>query len=67
MDKALAARASSLEKVSKRLLRKYLRKSNFDNLDALLEDLALGQQLANIVAAKLVPKIKGKDDDRSSE
>ncbi len=67
LDKALVARGSSLEKVSKRLLRKFLRKNNLENLDNLLADLALGQQLANIVAAKLVPKIKGKDDDKGSE
>ncbi len=67
LDKALVARGSSLEKVSKRLLRKFLRKNNFDDIDGLLADLALGQQLANIVAAQLVPKVKGKDDDMSSE
>jgi guanosine-3',5'-bis(diphosphate) 3'-pyrophosphohydrolase len=53
--------------VSKRLLRKFLRKNNFDDIDGLLADLALGQQLANVVAAQLVPKVKGKDDDMSSE
>ena len=52
LDNALAARASSLEKVSKRLLRKYLKKNKMENLDELLEDLALGQQLANVVATK---------------
>lgn len=67
LDKALFARGSSLEKVSKRLLRKLLRKNNFEHLDALLADLALGLQLANVVAAQLAPKIKGKDDDKSPE
>jgi guanosine-3',5'-bis(diphosphate) 3'-pyrophosphohydrolase len=67
LDKALVTRGSSLEKVSKRLLRKYLKKNNLADLDNLLADLALGQQLANVVAAQLVPKIKGKDDDKSTE
>ncbi len=55
LEKALLARNSSLEKVSTRKLRKYLKKNRYEKIEDLFTDLALGQQLANLVATTLTP------------
>jgi len=55
LEKALLARNSSLEDVSSRKLRKYLKKNRYPGIEELFTDLALGQQLANLVAATLAP------------
>ncbi|MCF6225181.1 MAG: bifunctional (p)ppGpp synthetase/guanosine-3',5'-bis(diphosphate) 3'-pyrophosphohydrolase [Xanthomonadales bacterium] len=55
LEKALLARNSSLEAISSRRLRKYLKKNRYQNIEELFTDLALGQQLANLTAAVLAP------------
>lgn len=55
LEKALLARNSSLDDVSSRKLRKYLKKNRYSGIEELFTDLALGQQLANLVAAVLAP------------
>ncbi|MCF6262173.1 MAG: bifunctional (p)ppGpp synthetase/guanosine-3',5'-bis(diphosphate) 3'-pyrophosphohydrolase [Xanthomonadales bacterium] len=55
LEKALLARNSSLEAISSRRLRKYLKKNRYQNIEELFADLALGQQLANLTAEVLAP------------
>jgi len=55
LDKALQARGSSIEKISERRWKRYLKKNNYEDQDDLYRDLALGRTLAKIVAAKLAP------------
>ncbi len=58
LEKALTARNTSLEDISPRRLRKFLKENHFEKLEELLSDLALGQQLADMVAAKLKPRFR---------
>ncbi len=55
LEKALAARNSSLEEISSRRMRRYLKKNRYTNTEDLLTDIAQGKQLANLVAAVLAP------------
>jgi guanosine-3',5'-bis(diphosphate) 3'-pyrophosphohydrolase len=56
LEHALNARGSSIEQVPKRMWRRYLRKNRFKRQEDLFNDLALGNTLAGLVAAKLAPK-----------
>ena len=55
LEKALNARGSSLEDVSEKQWRKFLKKNHFAGQEDLFHELALGSTLANIVAGKLAP------------
>jgi len=56
LEKALNARGSSLEAVSEKQWRKFLKKNHFAGQEDLFHELALGSTLANIVAGKLAPQ-----------
>jgi len=56
LERALNARGSSVEEVPQKKLDRFLKNNHFKRQEDLLTDLALGNSLANIVAAKLAPK-----------
>jgi len=56
LERALNARGSSVEEVPQKKLDRFLKNNHFNRQEDLLTDLALGNSLANIVAAKLAPK-----------
>ena len=55
LEKAMAARGTSLEAVPPRHLKRYLKRNKHKKLEDLLRALALGERLASIAAAKLAP------------
>ena len=56
LERALNAQGSSVEEVPQKKLDRFLKNNHFKRQEDLLTDLALGNSLANIVAAKLAPK-----------
>jgi len=56
LERALNARGSSVEEVPQKKLDRFLKNNHFKRQEDLLTDLALGNSLANIVAAKLAPE-----------
>jgi guanosine-3',5'-bis(diphosphate) 3'-pyrophosphohydrolase len=55
LERALNTRGSSVENISQRRFNKYLKGNQLKRQEDLFEALALGNVLANIVAAKLTP------------
>jgi RelA/SpoT family (p)ppGpp synthetase len=55
LEKALIGRGSSIDQVSEKHWKKFLRDNHFESQEDLFNDLALGASLANVVAAKLTP------------
>lgn len=55
LEKALNTRGSSLEAISEKHWKKFLKKNHFTGQEDLFHELALGSTLANIVAGKLAP------------
>jgi len=55
LERALNARGSSVETVAQKLFDRFLKDNQLEKQEDLLRDLALGNLLANIVAAKLSP------------
>jgi guanosine-3',5'-bis(diphosphate) 3'-pyrophosphohydrolase len=66
LETALNARGSSLDEVPPERIDEYLSDNHFKRLENLLESLALGGLLANLVAAKLAPDAK-KGSDQAIE
>jgi RelA/SpoT family (p)ppGpp synthetase len=58
LDNALGAFNSSLDKISKRTMRKFLMESSSDTLEDLLADVGLGNKLPLVIAKQLIPKEK---------
>jgi guanosine-3',5'-bis(diphosphate) 3'-pyrophosphohydrolase len=56
LEKALNARGSSVEEISKRAWKAFLKENHFKRQEDLFHDLALGASLANVVAGKLAPE-----------
>ncbi len=56
LEKALNARGSSIDEVPDQTWRTYLKENHFQRQDDLFNDLALGNTLASLVAAKLAPE-----------
>jgi guanosine-3',5'-bis(diphosphate) 3'-pyrophosphohydrolase len=56
LENSLNARGGSIEQVPRRVWRRYLKQNHFGNQEELFNDLALGNTLAGLVAAKLAPK-----------
>ena len=69
LETALNARGSSVEAVSQEQFDGFLNENQLDDQEELLRDLALGNLLANVVAAKLAPnsglKPGSKDDSEA--
>jgi len=56
LESALNSRGSSVDRIPPENLDRFLRDNHFERQEDLYNDLALGNLLANIVAAKLVPE-----------
>jgi len=55
LEKALNTRGSSIEAVTDKRWKRFLKKNHFSRQEDLFHELALGSTLANIVAGKLAP------------
>jgi guanosine-3',5'-bis(diphosphate) 3'-pyrophosphohydrolase len=62
LEKALNTRGSSIDEVPDETWQQYLKENHFKRQDELFNDLALGNTLAGLVAAKLAPE-KGPQTD----
>jgi guanosine-3',5'-bis(diphosphate) 3'-pyrophosphohydrolase len=67
LEKALNARGSSVENVKAERWDEYLKEIRLDSQEALFKDLALGNTLASVVAARLQPDSKLDEEDTSDE
>jgi guanosine-3',5'-bis(diphosphate) 3'-pyrophosphohydrolase len=56
LERALNARGSGVEAIPQKQFDKFLKENQLKKQEDLLEDLALGNVLANVVAAKLAPE-----------
>jgi len=57
LEKALNARGSDLDAVPAKRMDQYLKDNKFDRQEDLLTELALGNLLSSVVAAKLAPEV----------
>ena len=57
LETALNSRGSNLEEVPAKRMEQYLKDNNFERQEDLLTELALGNLLSSVVAAKLAPKV----------
>ncbi|GMR14819.1 MAG: bifunctional (p)ppGpp synthetase/guanosine-3',5'-bis(diphosphate) 3'-pyrophosphohydrolase [Gammaproteobacteria bacterium] len=67
LETALNARGSDVDAVPQKRMNRYLKDNNFKRQEDLLEDLALGNLLASVVAAKLAPKVRTKEAGEDTE
>ena len=67
LETALNARGSDVDAVPQKRMNRYLKNNNFKRQEDLLEDLALGNLLASVVAAKLAPKVRTKGAGEDTE
>jgi GTP diphosphokinase / guanosine-3',5'-bis(diphosphate) 3'-diphosphatase len=67
LETALNARGSDVDAVPQKRMNRYLKANNFKRQEDLLEDLALGNLLASVVAAKLAPKVRTKEAGEDTE
>jgi guanosine-3',5'-bis(diphosphate) 3'-pyrophosphohydrolase len=56
LEKALNARGSSVESIPQKQLDRFLKDNQFERQEDLFTDLAMGNLLSNVVAAKLTPE-----------
>ncbi|PTQ91027.1 bifunctional GTP diphosphokinase/guanosine-3',5'-bis pyrophosphate 3'-pyrophosphohydrolase [Agitococcus lubricus] len=56
LDRALSAYGTRLNQVNRHLIQQVLTELNFANLDALLEDIGLGNRAPQLVARRLLPE-----------
>ena len=66
LDKALSTFDFDLDSIPDELLRQALNEAGFQQLDDLLEDIGLGNQMAQIAARRLLPK-EGADGHEESD
>jgi GTP pyrophosphokinase len=60
LDKALAAHHQSIDQIGPRKINKLLEKLGMDSLDTLLESIGLGNQMAQLIAGRLIKKKRKK-------
>jgi len=63
LETALNKRGSDIDAVSAKMMNKYLKDNKFTRQEDLLTELALGNLLSTVVAAKLAPELGNSDDD----
>ncbi len=63
LETALNARGSSVEQISQTRIDQYLTDNHLERQEDLFEDLALGNLLSSIVAAKLAPDVSTQEAD----
>lgn len=57
LETALNSRGSDIDAVPAQRMEQYLKENNFDRQEDLLSDLALGNLLSSVVAARLAPEV----------
>lgn len=67
LEAALNSRGSNIDEVPQKHMNRYLQDNHFERQEDLLTDLAMGNVLANIVAAKLAPKVSTLDSGTPTE
>ncbi len=67
LETALNARGSDVDAISQKRMNRYLKDNNFKRQEELLEDLALGNLLASVVAAKLAPVVANQEAGEGTE
>lgn len=67
LEAALNTRGSNIDEVPQKRMNRYLQDNHFERQEDLLTDLAMGNVLANIVAAKLAPKVSTLDSGTPTE
>jgi len=67
LETALNARGSDVDAISQKRMNRYLKDNNFKRQEDLLEDLALGNLLASVVAAKLAPVVANQEAGEGTE
>ena len=67
LDTALNGRGADIDAVSTRRMNKYLKDNNFKRQEDLLTELALGNLLPKVVAAKLAPEVSTAESDADAE
>jgi guanosine-3',5'-bis(diphosphate) 3'-pyrophosphohydrolase len=67
LETALNARGSNLEAVPAKRMDQYLKENNFKRQEDLLTELALGNLLSSVVAAKLAPEVSSQRAGGESE
>jgi len=63
LETALNVRGSDIDTVPAKMMNKYLKDNNFDRQEDLLTELALGNLLSTVVAAKLAPEANDSETD----
>jgi len=67
LETALNTRGSDVDAVPQKRMSQYLKANNFKRQEDLLEDLALGNLLASVVAAKLAPEVSTQESGEDTE
>jgi guanosine-3',5'-bis(diphosphate) 3'-pyrophosphohydrolase len=67
LETALNARGSDVDAVPQKRMNQFLKDNNFKRQEDLLEDLALGNLLASVVAAKLAPEVSSQENGEDTE
>ena len=65
LETALNSRGSDIDSVAAKQMTRYLKENNFERQEDLLTELALGNLLSNVVAARLAPEVStlGPEDE----
>ena len=63
LETALNVRGSDIDTVPAKMMNKYLKDNNFERQEDLLTELALGNLLSTVVAAKLAPEANDSETD----
>ena len=67
LESALNARGSNIDDVPQKRMNRYLKDNHLSRQEDLLSDLAMGNVLANVVAAKLAPDVSTSDSSTATE
>jgi guanosine-3',5'-bis(diphosphate) 3'-pyrophosphohydrolase len=67
LETALNARGSNVDAIPQKFMNRFLKENNFGRQEDLLKDLALGNLLATVVAAKLAPEVSTNEAEDDTE
>jgi len=67
LETALNTRGSDVDAVPQKRMNQFLKDNNFKRQEDLLEDLALGNLLAGVVASKLAPEVSTQESGEDTE
>ena len=67
LESALNTRGSNIDDVTQKRMNRYLKDNHLSRQEDLLSDLAMGNVLANVVAAKLAPDVSTSESSTTTE